>query len=74
MAEIDWFTQFEGLGVPQVRALTPQWDGELQKCAYKWLKIKDEKAAREETDVRQKQEEARRLDKEAAQSEQLQVI
>ena len=69
MAEVDWFTQFESLGAPQVRALLPQWEGELQKCAYKWLKIKDGKATREETEVRRRQEEARRLEEDAAQSQ-----
>lgn len=70
MDDPDWFTQFEDLGVPQVRDLAPRWQGELQRCAYKWLKMKSDQAAREEAEARKSQDEARRLT-EASHAEQI---
>lgn len=37
--EPDYFTQFKDMGIEQVRHFAPQWQGELQRCAYKWLKL-----------------------------------
>jgi hypothetical protein len=65
MNEQEQFERFQNLGVAHVRDFASQWQGDVQRHAYKWLKLQDEEAQRKDDEAR--------LSNEASQAEQIRI-